>query len=86
MIAVRERPTRTKELQLPAPPEPVLLEAAPSTTLIGPPRGTPSEEETQDGEYPPHMLLWSVVGVIAYFAVIAAAMIYAGIILPNSIR
>jgi hypothetical protein len=35
--------------------------------------------EPNDGDFPPHMLLWAVVGTIAYFGVIAAAMILAAV-------
>lgn len=32
-------------------------------------------EEQNDANFPRHMLLWVVVGLVAYFGVIAAAMI-----------
>jgi hypothetical protein len=42
--------------------------------------------QSSDANFPAHMLLWTVIGVIAYFAVIAAAMIYAAVLSPAAFR
>ena len=76
-IPAQERP------QIEAPAEPPLLAApAPAKRLAAP--APPLEHD--DARFPRHMLRWTVIGVIAYFGVIAASMIYAALLSPAAIR
>jgi hypothetical protein len=42
--------------------------------------------ERNDANFPPHMMMWAIIGVVLYFAIIAAAMIYAAVISPPGVR
>lgn len=74
-----EAPEKPELLEAPVKPE--LLEAPTAPLQIA----TASAEEN-DADFPSHMLLWTVLGVIAYFALIAATMIYAAVLSPAAFR
>jgi len=75
-MTIATRPTTTKSLpQLEAPPKRELIEAAPASLAISAP-----SQERNDGDFPPHMLRWSVIGVIVYLAAIAGGMIYGALL------
>jgi hypothetical protein len=81
MIAVGKPSGTIEPPQLEALPELQLLDSAP-----GPLEQASGPAERSDAEFPPHMLRWTVVGAIAYVAIIAAAMIYAALLSPAAIR
>jgi hypothetical protein len=42
--------------------------------------------EQNDAAFPLHMLRWTIVGIVAYVAIIATAMIYAALLSPAAFR
>jgi hypothetical protein len=100
MIATETRPLGSAAPELEAPAESILLKTAEPVPELPPAdayipaseRGTQAAvnesltTERTDGNFPPHMLRWAIIGVVAYFAIIAAAMIYAAVLSPAAIR
>jgi len=76
-MTIATRLPRTQQLrpQLEAPPRRELIEAAPPPLAISAP-----VQDRNDGDFPPHMLRWSLIGVVVYLLAIAGGMIYGALL------
>jgi hypothetical protein len=81
MIAVRNASATIEPPELEAPADHQLLEVSDVPLEVA-----PGPIERGDAEFPPNMLRWTVMGAMAYVAIIAAAMIYAALLSPAAIR